>query len=55
MAKLACALSFLVLCGLSCFEKSPDMSSATLRLALTVVFASALVIVARNELDQFIG
>lgn len=55
MAELACALSFLVLCGLSGFEKTPDLSSATLRLALAVVFATALVIVARKELEEFIG
>lgn len=55
MAKLACVISFLVLCGLSCFDRAPDISSATLRLAIAVVFAAALVVVARNELEEFIG
>ena len=55
MAKLTAVLSLLALCGLNLFEKSPDVGSASLRLALAVTFGAALVAVARNTLDELIG
>lgn len=55
MAKLASALSLLALCGMNHFEKTPDMGSASLRLALALVFAAAFVVVTRNQLEEFIG
>jgi hypothetical protein len=55
MAKLASAFSFLALYGMNHFEKTPDVGSASLRLALALVFAAALVVVIRTELDEFIG
>jgi len=55
MAKLACLFSFLILCGLSRFNPNPDLGGASMRLALAVVFATALVAVVRNELKEFVG
>lgn len=55
MAKLTSVLSFLALCGLNLFEKTPDVGSASLRLALVVIFAAGLAFVARDELEAFIG
>lgn len=55
MAKLACAFSFLILCGLNYFDKSPDIGGATLRLAIAVIFAGALIALVRKEFEAVLG
>lgn len=55
MAKLVCTFSFLTLCVLNHFDYAQDMGGATLRLAIALVFAGALLVVAHKELEEFIG
>lgn len=54
MTKLVCASSFLILCGYSVFDQKPDIGAASIRLALAVTFAAALVMVVLKELEEFV-
>ena len=55
MAKLVCAISFLVLCGYSHIDPTPDLNGASMRLALAVIFAATLVAIVRAKLEELIG
>jgi hypothetical protein len=52
MAKLVCASSFLILCGYSLYNPKADITDASIRLALALAFASALVLVVLKELEE---
>ena len=55
MSKLICSLSFLVLCGLSHFDKTPDLAGASIRLAVAMVFSAALISLVRKEFSELLG
>jgi hypothetical protein len=55
MAKLVCASSFLILSGYSFFDAKPDIGGASIRLALALTFAAALVAVVLKELEECLG
>lgn len=54
MSKIFCLLSLLALCGYAHFEKSADITSASIRLALAVAFSASLMVVAKKQLDDML-
>ncbi len=54
MSKVICLLSFMALCAYAHFDKSADLTSATIRLALAVAFSAALIAVAKSELEALL-
>lgn len=54
MYKVFCLLSFIALCGYAHFDKSPDMTSASIRLALALLCAVTLTVVAREKLNSIL-
>lgn len=54
MSKLICMLLFLALCVYALFEKSPDLTSATIRFALALAFSAAFVVVVKSEFEALL-
>jgi hypothetical protein len=55
MCKAICLFSIAALCGFALFEHNPTATTATIRLALAVIFSCGFTSVVKESLEEILG
>ena len=54
MTKLISLLSLLALAGMAILDKSPDITSASIRMALALTFSASFLALARKQIETLL-